>query len=1149
MSSPDHVDDASPVPPPKARSSLTSLFILHVLTRFLTFALNQLLLRTTTPTAFGVTAIQFELVFGGVVLLLREGVRGVVVRLGVGLMADGSNTTKGTLQRSREIQSLTNLTHLPLLAGAPILIVVSVLYASFLASSETASQPHFVEAVVLYSFAGLLELGCEPAYGLATSTLRTDIRVRAEGLGVTLKSVATFLILYFSHHSHIAGDARQYALLAYAFGQLAYSITLALSYATAFKDRSSLLSLMPTYFIPRMVNLAFTINAQALLKHVLTESDKLVLSSFSVSLAAQGGYAIAANYGSLVARLVFLPIEESLRLFFSRILALPSPASPSQSPSTEPSSPSRSMSSLLHAHGSLATLLKSQLSLSLILVTFAPIYLPYVLPLLLPPAFLQETNAAELLQAWLWCLPVLSLNGGLESFVAVTAETGDIARQSLFMFLFSLLYVLSSLVFYSYFRLGDAALIYANIVNLLARIAFCLSFVRAFFRDQYRGRVSAGAADAAGPKAGEVNPFAFKSGEWLPDPRVVAACVLSYAVLSSPALVPPPPATTSSPMRYLLSKAVLGYVGIGGVLGLGLEPLFFTQIKVEGDDSVDWLLRELHSQLVAQRYDVERMDLALYKTDMEMQPTEGRTARILQWLRTQSEADELDLTQPLRVFFAGGMSHKIVVANTEVKEVLDHIDDPGVWSRIRIRKDLGRRISKLSDNPSPPSIVGSAADLKKFLDADGHPVCIDHVPATMFSPLLAALQRKLSDLEHVDVTLQDITYASSFLSATVQFYDDEAQRQTAIKPQVNNLMGMAGIWVTKLEWLGNIEPDAIWWQGQGKFATGILELNNVHGVGGDPFVQSLADYSKIVASSRLAPFQGSCNFPVLIIGLSGNRLEIGAAVCVGSIYASRFVSFDITAGVHLSDNIVRVARTFKCLSLCRTALEEYYIGITGDRTTTAAIYPNPTSASGDAMPSLTYHGFLSPGGDEFSDALQSLDWAMRTTLLYRATLESDGDKTEVVVKFTSRYNEAAHRLLSDAQLAPKLHWCGQIVGGLSMVVMEYLEDGVSLWRICKDPLKRERVPGMVLENVKDALDLLHSKGLVFGDVRDANVVWSKDRGFLVDFDWAGKEGEDLYPASINASKSLKRHPEVCAYGVMRTVHDDFQLELLKRLLK
>lgn len=62
-------------------------------------------------------------------------------------------------------------------------------------------------------------------------------------------------------------------------------------------QRNATCSLMPTYFIPRMINLALTINAQALLKHVLTESDKLVLSYFSVSLAAQGGYAIAANYG------------------------------------------------------------------------------------------------------------------------------------------------------------------------------------------------------------------------------------------------------------------------------------------------------------------------------------------------------------------------------------------------------------------------------------------------------------------------------------------------------------------------------------------------------------------------------------------------------------------------------------------------------------------------------------------------------------------------------------------------------------------------------------------------------------------------------------------------------------------------------------
>ncbi|KAF8966968.1 Rft protein-domain-containing protein [Flammula alnicola] len=58
---------------------------------------------------------------------------------------------------------------------------------------------------------------------------------------------------------------------------------------------------------------------QSLVKHFLTEGDKMILSWFS-PLRDQGGYAIAVNYGSLIARIVFQPIEETLRVFFSRIL-------------------------------------------------------------------------------------------------------------------------------------------------------------------------------------------------------------------------------------------------------------------------------------------------------------------------------------------------------------------------------------------------------------------------------------------------------------------------------------------------------------------------------------------------------------------------------------------------------------------------------------------------------------------------------------------------------------------------------------------------------------------------------------------------------------------------------------------------------------
>jgi oligosaccharide translocation protein RFT1 len=54
------------------------------------------------------------------------------------------------------------------------------------------------------------------------------------------------------------------------------------------------------------------------IKHVLTQGDKIVLS-LGTSYYDQGLYALAQNYGSLAARLLFQPLEESGRLMFSRL--------------------------------------------------------------------------------------------------------------------------------------------------------------------------------------------------------------------------------------------------------------------------------------------------------------------------------------------------------------------------------------------------------------------------------------------------------------------------------------------------------------------------------------------------------------------------------------------------------------------------------------------------------------------------------------------------------------------------------------------------------------------------------------------------------------------------------------------------------------
>ncbi len=60
--------------------------------------------------------------------------------------------------------------------------------------------------------------------------LKTSVRVRAEGLGITLKNITTFLILF--HDSK--NDQGDLALIAFAMGQLIYSLAMIVAYTYYF---------------------------------------------------------------------------------------------------------------------------------------------------------------------------------------------------------------------------------------------------------------------------------------------------------------------------------------------------------------------------------------------------------------------------------------------------------------------------------------------------------------------------------------------------------------------------------------------------------------------------------------------------------------------------------------------------------------------------------------------------------------------------------------------------------------------------------------------------------------------------------------------------------------------------------------------------
>ncbi|KIY44731.1 Rft-1-domain-containing protein, partial [Fistulina hepatica ATCC 64428] len=423
-------------------SSFSHLMFLQLVSRALTFTLNSALLRLASARAYGTAAIQFEFLLSTILFLSREGVRNALLR-----------------SKTPHAASTRNVSFIPLLLGLPLSAAAFVLYPRF-ASEETRRQGYFTTAVAIYVIAALAELLCEPMHNLTMAELRTDIRVRAEGFAMTAKTVTTFLVLFYDARAERDGDL---ALIAFGAGQLCYSCALLLIYIPHYgvsllrSTKPDSGSVFAPYFDPALVRLATTMTSQSFMKHILTEGDKVILSVFS-PLEDQGGYAVAVNYGSLLARIVFQPIEETLRVYFSKALSASDPAAATHESSN-----------------TLETLLSTQISLSAIFVTFAHPYAPLLLNILLPRQY-RHTSARTVLSAWVWYIPLLSVNGGLEAFVSSVADGAALNQQSRYMTVISPLYIAAALFFYKTAQFGDRSLVYANMINLVARIAYALHF-------------------------------------------------------------------------------------------------------------------------------------------------------------------------------------------------------------------------------------------------------------------------------------------------------------------------------------------------------------------------------------------------------------------------------------------------------------------------------------------------------------------------------------------------------------------------------------------------------------------------------------------------------------------------------------------------
>ncbi|EXJ70555.1 uncharacterized protein A1O5_06625 [Cladophialophora psammophila CBS 110553] len=491
------------------------LILIQLASRALTFIGNQFLLRFLSPSLLGI-AVQLELVSVTSLYFARESLRVALQRQRPSSQSpksisarEGKWNVEGT-----ETQTVVNLSHLAVLLGLVISTIFGYLYLRS-APDEVLNSPYFDVSFQIYAAATLIELLAEPAFVVIQQKALYKDRARAETSAAMARCLSACIVAVLGHRRGLAPS-----ILPFAAGQAAYAVTLLALYSlsTIKLSKAENFSLVPTrilspsrqqiyyfkLFHKAILSLAATMYMQSVFKLLLTQGDALILSFLS-SLADQGAFALASNYGGLLARLVFQPVEESSRNTFGRLL---SPSSLSKTTAPPPSHspknkirPNEDTNNTRLVLSYLSTTLRIYLLFSLPLLSLAPQILPFLIPYILSPQW-RTPSTSLLLSTYCYYIPLMAVNGILDAFVTSVATSAQLRSQSLWMLVFTGIYGVAAWAMLKVWAVGSVGLVGANMVNMGLRILWSVAFLKTWVTTQAQREVDDRSESKSGRNGG-----------------------------------------------------------------------------------------------------------------------------------------------------------------------------------------------------------------------------------------------------------------------------------------------------------------------------------------------------------------------------------------------------------------------------------------------------------------------------------------------------------------------------------------------------------------------------------------------------------------------------------------------------------------------
>nr|XP_023417483.1 protein RFT1 homolog isoform X2 [Cavia porcellus] len=424
----------------------SSGLLLQVLFRLITFVLNAFILRFLSKEIVGIVNVRLTLLYSTTVFLAREAFRRACL--------------SGGAQRDW-IQTF-NLLWLTVPLGVFWSLFLGWIWLQLLEVPDPDVVPHYGTGVVAFGLSAVVELLGEPFWVLAQAHMFIRLKVVAESLSVILRSALIALLVLWSPHL---------GLYIFSLAQLFYTAVLVLCYVFYFAKLLSSPELIKQQNLPisRITDLLPSVTGSR--AFVNWEEAKLTWSFFKQSFLKQilteGIYDVVNNLGSLVARLIFQPIEESFYLFFAKVLERKKDAT------------LQKQEDIAVAAAVLESLLKLALLTGLTITVFGFAYSQLALDIY-GGAMLSSGSGPVLLRSYCLYVLLLAINGVTECFTFAAMSKEEVDRYNFMMLALS-----SSFLVLSYLLTrwcGSVGFIWANCFNMGIRITQSLCFIHRYYQ-------------------------------------------------------------------------------------------------------------------------------------------------------------------------------------------------------------------------------------------------------------------------------------------------------------------------------------------------------------------------------------------------------------------------------------------------------------------------------------------------------------------------------------------------------------------------------------------------------------------------------------------------------------------------------------------